>query len=166
MANADRAINSSFPETATTRWWIDPTTGAFVHAVHIDSGDADNPLPVGIRQTAVRTVTIANGAAVSGAFDMSGYAIAYVEVPGTWTAANIGIVIAEAVAGTYQTASARDRYGTRDVISGVQTSELCAYEAPAGWAGAHFAKLTSLNTGTGAAENQGGDRTLRVFLKS
>lgn len=125
-----------------------------------------NPIPVRIRITAVRTITIALGAAISDAFDMSGYAIAYVEVPVAWTAANIGIVSAEALAGTYQAASARDRYGTRDVISGVQTAEICLYEAPPAWAGAHFAKLTSLNTATGAAENQGAARTLRVFLKS
>lgn len=166
MANEDRAIHSTFPDTTKVRWYYDAVAGTYVQAVHIDSGDTDNPLPVGIRQTAVRTVTIANGASLSGAFDMSGYAIAYVEVPGTWTAANLGIVSAEALAGTYQAVGARDRYGTRDVISGIQTSELCLYEAPAAWAGAHFAKLISLNTGTGAAENQGGDRTLRVFLKS
>ena len=124
------------------------------------------PIEVGIRITAVRTVTIANGASLSDAFDMRGYAIAYIEIPGTWTAANLGIVTAEALAGTYQAVGARDRYGTRDVISGIQTSELCLYEAPPAWAGAHFAKLISLNTGTGAAENQGGDRTIRVFLKS
>lgn len=126
-----------------------------------------NPLPTGMyRSTVVRTVTIANGASLSDAFDMRGYAIAYIEIPGTWTAANLGIVSAEALAGTYQAVGARDRYGTRDVISGIQTSELCLYEAPPAWAGAHFAKLISLNTGTGAAENQGGDRTIRVFLKS
>lgn len=55
MANDDRSIHSAFPETATTRWWIDPTTGAFVHAVHIDGGSSTSPVPVA---TAGRTYAI------------------------------------------------------------------------------------------------------------
>ncbi len=101
---------------------VDPASDATDVVVQVNGADISptNPLPTGMyRSTVVRTVTIANGASLSDAFDMSGYAIAYIEIPGTWTAANLGIVSAEALAGTYQAVGARDRYGTRDVISGI-----------------------------------------------
>lgn len=60
MANEDRAIHSTFPDTTKVRWYYDAVAGTYVQAVHIDSGDTDNPLQVatnGISMAVAPTVT-------------------------------------------------------------------------------------------------------------
>lgn len=115
---------------------------------------------------AQRDGTIANGAALTGAFDLQstkarGFAVV---VPGTWTAADIAFQVSEDDSTYYKV---YDKTGARVKITGIATSEAAVYVAPAeAWAVGvwRYLKLESINTGTGAAENQGAERALTITL--
>ena len=109
-----------------------------------------------LRDTEIRTVTIANGQHTSTAFDMRRYTMGFVHVPGTWTAADIGFKVARALAGPYHV--------TTNIAIGAPATNR-AYEFPAALAGAHFVKLWSTD-GNGHNTPQGGARTLLVDLKA
>lgn len=106
--------------------------------------------------------TIANGAAVSDAFDISKLQMlcAAVLVPSAWTAADIGFEVS--IDGVTWV-SLHDDEGNRIKITGVVTNASRLYIAPAkSWAlGAFpYVRIVSLNTSNGANINQGADRTV------
>lgn len=117
------------------------------------------------RHSAQLTVTIANGAALSEAFDFSEFSGGHVITPDVWTAANIGFQVSATQSGTYTIL--RDKAGAPVQVSTVKTDGGRAYSMPDEVFGALWVKLWSKNT-TAATEtdtNQGGARTLGLTLK-
>ncbi len=111
------------------------------------------------------TVTIANNAAVSGSFDPQGARGLAVLTPGAWTAANIGLEVSTDGGTTW--IPVRTEWGSLVMVSGVVTNAAASYILPpSAWQVGLYpqARLTSLNTSTYAAVNQGGARTLVVAL--
>ncbi len=109
-----------------------------------------------------QSATIANGAAVSTAIDVSKLQLLgiAVVVPAAWTAADIGFEVSSD--GTTWI-PLQDDTGARIKIAGVTTNASKAYIAPSGaWAVGAFpyARLVSLNTSTGANANQAAERLL------
>lgn len=116
---------------------------------------------------AVETIslTIANGAALSEAFDMQRYLNGLVYVPGTWTAGNIGFTVCDTATGTFSIAL--DKTGVPIQISTVNTGRAGWYAIPTELFPASFVKLWSKNA-TAATEtdiNQAGARAMKVMLK-
>jgi len=107
-------------------------------------------------------LTIASGAALSGAFPAFGsfVQLGLVYVPAQWTAANIGFVVSTTESGTYVPLC--DEYGARVKITNVSTATAKAYKIPLSVAGTHWLKLASLDTADDSAENQAAARTLYV----
>ena len=115
------------------------------------------------------TVTILDGAAVSGAIEVPPrHSIAMVHVPTSWTGADLGFQISTDGGTTFV-----------DVYSGVgtTTSRLRCTGIPTGGASFQLApdimhelglgqkvKLTSINTASNADVNQTGDITLTVWI--
>lgn len=124
-------------------------------------------MPYGNAHDIRKDVTIASGAAVSGSIEF-GYAAAprglAVQVPGTWTAANIGV--------DFSTDGSTwlpllDEEGNYVVITGVPTSTACVQTFPAdGWVAMAYPymRLHSRDTADDTDENQGGARSLSVIL--
>ncbi len=111
------------------------------------------------------TVTIANNAAVSGSFDPQGARGLAVQVPGAWTAADIGLDVSADGGSTW--IPVRDEWGVLVRAAGVVTNAAGLYMTPASaWMVGLYplARLHSLNTTTYADVNQGGARTLSVAL--
>ena len=113
------------------------------------------------RTTAVETLTIANGANLSDAFDMRDYAGGNIYMPAAWTAANIGIKAATTPSGTYY--PLYDSAG--DIIEIASPAVDKAYQLPIGTFGCSWVKLWSQD-GAGANTNQGAARTIIIELKS
>jgi hypothetical protein len=109
-------------------------------------------------------VTIALGAALSGAVDISKYAHGIVIIPSGWTTADLGIQVAASEAGTYVPLKDRlNQYGTDASIDAVAASS--AYPLPSWVFAAGWIKLWSHN-GAGVGVNQDAARTLTLLLKS
>jgi hypothetical protein len=124
---------------------------------------------INLRQKAnAFTATIANGAALSDAVDIDAFGprgIA-VQTPTAWTAADIAFEVS--ADGTNYFPLYTDT-GGRVRISGVATAEARVYIAPAEiWAAGAYThlKIASVNTSTGADENQGAERILIVKVLS
>ena len=113
------------------------------------------------RDTHVKSVTIANGAALSDAIDMRRYSFLVVHMPAAWTAASLGFHVSGSLAGTFQ--PLYDDDGNLVQIDSPAASQ--TYSAPAAVGGAHFVKLWSQN-GSGTNTNQGAARTLALNVKS
>jgi hypothetical protein len=113
------------------------------------------------RETAVKTVTIASGAALSDAIDMRDFVYLSVALPSAWTAASIGFYVASSLGGTFQ--PLYDDDGNLAQIDSPAASK--TYSAPAALGGGHFLKLWSQN-GSGTNTNQAAERSLVVHLKS
>ena len=110
-------------------------------------------------------VTIANGAATSGAFRLHEWLFGTVFVPDSWTDANIGFKVCAEESGTYVVA--KDSSGSPLQISGINTTTGAAYALPTSIFAFPYVKLWSKNT-TAATEtdnNQTGAKILTVFLK-
>jgi hypothetical protein len=108
------------------------------------------------------TMTIANAAAVSDTFDAEAFGGRgfSVQTPAAWTAADIAFEVSENDSDWFPV---YNDLGTRVKITNVATAAAQAYIAPAeAWVvGAYkHARLASINTATGANENQGAARTL------
>lgn len=121
------------------------------------------------------TVTIANGAAVSGAIAIpAGYSIQAVEVPSAWTAADIGFQISTDGGTTF--INVYSGIGTtvaRARVTGVPTAEstMQMVGADAGTSSIFRnlainaqVKVTSINTASNADVNQGGARVLGIWI--
>lgn len=113
----------------------------------------------------VESLTIAENAAISGAYDFRRYFGGHVVVPGTWTAANIGFKVCDTVDGTYVIACDED--GVPIQIGTVNTGESRSYKIPDDLFPAAFVKLWSKNTtaATATDTNQAAARSLKVTLK-
>jgi len=108
------------------------------------------------------SVTFADSASLSSAFDMSGAAELQVIMPTAWTAARLGLHVSTAIGGTYVPL----KKGSDDsVIEILSNDTSTAYTFPTDVAGSHFAKLWSHNS-TGANVLQTAARTLTVVVKS
>jgi hypothetical protein len=114
-----------------------------------------------IRETHVKTVTIANGAALSDAIDVRDFVYFIVHMPSAWTAASLGFQVATSPGATY--APLYDDDGNLVQIDSPAATK--AYSAPAALGGAHFLKLWSQN-GTATNTNQAAERSLVLELKS
>lgn len=106
-------------------------------------------------------MTIANGAALSDAFDMRDYAGGTLYMPAAWTAASIGFQIATETGGTYY--PLYDEDGTLVQISSPAVDN--AYSLPKELFSARFVKLWSQD-GAASGTNQGAARTIVIELKS
>ena len=113
------------------------------------------------RTTKTQSMTIANAAALSDAFDMRDYAGGNLYMPAAWTAASIGFHIAVDKAGTYY--PFYDNTATIVEIAGPAVDQ--AYTLPKELFAAQFVKLWSQD-GAGSGTNQGAARTIVVELKS
>ena len=119
---------------------------------------ADNML----RSARAGSVTIANGAALSGAFALAHHTMGVLYKPATWTAADIGFYVCQQEAGTYM-----PLYNVNGVlvnITGLSTTVVEAYALPAELAGCRYVKVWSQNSGTSA--NQGAARVIALDLKA
>ena len=111
------------------------------------------------RQVSTITLTIANGAALSDAFELGGATLLTLHMPSAWTAADIGFQVSSTFGGTYQ--PLRDETGNLVQVSGPAASN--SYILPAELSAALFLKLWSQSSGTGT--NQGAERTITVDIK-
>ena len=118
-------------------------------------------MPLINRSTKFQSMTIANGAAVSDAFDMRDYSGGQLVMPAAWTAASIGFQVAASEGGTYS--PLYDSSAAIVEISGPAVDK--AYQLPVELFGAHWVKLWSQD-GAGNDTNQGAARTVIVELKS
>jgi hypothetical protein len=113
------------------------------------------------RGATAKSLTIASGAAVTEAFDMSTHAGGIVFMPAAWTAANIGFQVSDTETGTfyplYDDAGAIVEIGSPAVDNG--------YSIPAEVFGAAWVKLWSQD-GSANDTNQAAARTVKVVLKS
>lgn len=110
-----------------------------------------------------RNVTIANGAAASGAFSLEGKKIAAVVVPSAWTAADITFLI-DPGDGTFRPLVGND--GAIVKMTGVATSASEVQLPPevADQIVGKQAKINSTNTASEADVTQGAERKMIVLL--
>lgn len=118
-------------------------------------------MPLINRHTKVQTLTIANGAAESDAFDMRDYAGGQLHMPAAWTAASIGFKICYTPGGTYL--PLYDEDATLVQISSPSVD--CSYQLPIALYGVSHFKLWSQD-GSAGDENQGAARSIIVEVKS
>lgn len=100
------------------------------------------------------SVTIANGASLSGVADLTGFMLAGIQMPAAWTAASLTFQVS--IDGTTYT----DMYatdGTEVTVTGAAASRFLAF-VPSDFAGARYLKVRSGTTGSPV--NQGAARTL------
>ena len=114
-----------------------------------------------IRLTKAEVATIASGAAVSGAIDVSRYSGMNIQMPSTWTAASIGFQVCDTEGGTFL--PLYDATGTLVQIASPAASK--AYSAPAELFAAIYVKLWSQD-GAGSDTNQAAARTLTLTFKA
>jgi hypothetical protein len=113
------------------------------------------------RTTKYKSMTIANGAALSDAFDMRDYAGGNLYMPAAWTAASIGFQIATSLGGTY--IPLYDQDATLVQIPGPTVDN--AYALPKELFACGLVKLWSQD-GAASGTNQGAARTIIIELKS
>jgi len=113
------------------------------------------------RGTTSKSLTIANGEAVTEAFEMANHAGGIVLMPAAWTAASIGFQISTTAGGTFY--PLYDSDGSLVEISSPAVDN--AYSIPAEVFGAAWVKLWSQD-GAASDTNQGAERTIGVILKS
>ena len=108
-----------------------------------------------------KTLTIASGAAVTEALDVSIYTSGIVLMPAAWTAASLGVQVSDREGGTYY-----PLYTKAAAISEVDGPAVSkAYALPEEAFTASWVKLWSQD-GAGADTNQAAARTLKVLLKT
>ena len=113
------------------------------------------------------TVTIANNASASSAFELSGWHIVGVISPAAWTGADITFSVDPTGAGTfYPVVDAAAGAVIRLTGIGTSTAEFHAMPAASSYPfiTGQDAKVLSTNTASEAAVNQGGARTLIVVI--
>ncbi len=113
------------------------------------------------RPFAIKTVTIANGASLSGEVDLGGYALAAIQMPSAWTAANLTFQAATASGGTFQ--EVYDDLGNELTVQAAASRCIGIDSVAGALAPLRFIKIRS---GTAATPvNQAADRTLTLILK-
>ena len=118
-------------------------------------------MPLINRTTKIQHLTIANGAAVSDAVNMTDYAGGQILMPAAWTAASIGFQIASSEGSTYYPFYASDA----TIVEIASPAASKAYQIPIEVFGCHWIKLWSQD-GAGSDTNQGAARTVTIQLKS
>jgi hypothetical protein len=113
------------------------------------------------RDKHTKSLTIANGANLSDAFEFLPYSMLVVHMPAAWTAASIGFKVSSDESGTYL--PLYDDDGNLVQIDSPSASQ--AYVAPAELAPTFWIKLWSQN-GSGTNANQGAERTIIIDLKA
>jgi hypothetical protein len=117
-----------------------------------------------VRKNATLSVTIANGAALSGEIDMRLYTMVTVHMPAAWTAARLAIQASPTSGGTFQ--PLYDELGNLMRCNGGANVVIStSYVVPPSVGGCRYIKLWSEN-GAGGNTNQGGDRVITVDLKA
>lgn len=108
----------------------------------------------------VRTVTIAEGAALSAALDVRGVSGIWLVMPAEWTAAVLGFKVSPVVGGTFAPLydAAGDRVGVALQVDYIQI-------APPALVGAGLVKLWSRDAG-GLDVEQDAERAFVVILRS
>jgi hypothetical protein len=117
------------------------------------------------RYAAHAVATIPNGQSLSGAIDLSDYALAGLIIPAAWTAASITFVAAESQGGAY--GPVYDDAGTEVTIASasVVASRVIVNKAVLEQLAA--LRWVKIRSGTAsAAVNQGADRAIIVLLKA
>lgn len=109
-------------------------------------------------------VTIANGASASGAVDFRPFVVGGLITPAAWTAADIAFLVSTEEAGTYAQLRTHDTDALVKV-TGITTDAADPRRLPLELAGWPWFKIQSVNTSTGAAENQGAARIITLVLK-
>ena len=105
----------------------------------------------------VQTLTIANGAALSEAFNFSGYSWMQIQMPAAWTAASLGFQVSSALGGTYV-----PLYDASGNLVEVAVAVDQAFAVPSTITSASWVKLWSETGGSGV--NQGAARTIIVVM--
>lgn len=107
-----------------------------------------------------RTLTIANGASLSGELDLTEFTITGIIMPAAWTAADLTLAASDAAGGTF--VPVYDAAGTELTIQ-ADTSRFIAL-SPDATRALRFAKLRSGTSGS--AVNQGAARELVVIVEA
>lgn len=118
------------------------------------------------RQATMLIATIAINTAISDELDFTDFSGGIVIIPVAWTAANLGIQVAEKGGGTF--AILRNATGTPVQISGIKVDGVRAYALPDEVFACSSIKLWSKNAAaaTETDTNQTAARSLNVLLKS
>lgn len=119
--------------------------------------ESDRPIYVQAAQVVTTTATIANGASLSGAIDLSTGKLARIAMPASWTAANLTFQA------SYDGATYNDLYdqnGTEYTVTAAASRSILVPFAD--FIGIRYLKIRSGTSG--AAVNQGADRTLNLVL--
>jgi hypothetical protein len=113
--------------------------------------------PVGSQALEMTTVTIANGASLSGAVDIGGRKLVAIDMPSAWTAAAL----------TFQASADGVTYD--DMYDGATERSLTVAASRymmlniGDWVGARYLKIRSGTSGTPV--NQGGARTITLMVQ-
>lgn len=107
------------------------------------------------------TLTIANGAALTEAFEFGGATMFCIHMPAAWTTADIGFQVSSEFGGTYL--PLYDESGAVVEVSGPAASRAYAV-TNSKVASARFIKLWSQSAGVGT--NQAAERVLTVDIKT
>lgn len=113
------------------------------------------------RGFAVKTVTIANGASLSGEVDLEGFALVGIIMPAAWTAAVLTFAAASGSGGTFN--PVYDDAGVEVSAQAAAARSIGVDSAAVALASFRFLKVRSGTSG--AAVNQDADRTITLVLK-
>jgi len=157
FSGGSSVVISGTPAVTVTSGDVNVTSGA----VTVTSGNVNAEID---RKVTTVTVVILNAAALSAELDFRDYAGGEIVMPAGWTTADIGAYVSEVTGGTFQPLLDRSNgYGTDVSIDGPVVSK--TYPIPPYWFGASYIKLWSHN-GSGVDANQGGERSIKLMLKS
>lgn len=113
-------------------------------------------------KTAQFTVTIANGEAIaSPPIDLRLYSKGAIRTPAAWTAADIAFKV---IGNDASEIKLEDSTGSVIKMTSIPLAAASWRAIPADIFSARVMKLTSINTGTEADENQGAERVIEIFL--
>ena len=117
----------------------------------------------GLEPAKTANVTIASGAAISGAIDLSERTLLAIEMPAAWTAADVGFSVATTLTGTYKPLWVLGD-SARLLIDTAAASRIISVD-PDSFRGVRYLKIESLDTGDGSAENQAAARTITIIAR-
>jgi len=160
MADIDREQGAPIPTTMVTKYrdMGDGTHALQVYAAQPEGEALDTDL---LRLFATQTVTIAAGENASGTIDMRAYTMMIIQMPGLWTAADIGFQVSPNGTSGFQ--PLYDDLGNIVMVDGPAVNR--SYQAPPELAGCGYVRLWSQN-GAGVNVNQAGARSITITLKS
>ena len=160
MADIDRAQGAPIPTDMVTRY---KDTGEGVHSLQVYSvRPSGDPLASELfRACATQTITIAAGANASDTIDMRAFTMMIIQMPGLWTAADIGFHVSPNGSSGFQ--PLYDDLGNIVMVDGPAINR--SYQAPPELAGCGYVRLWSQN-GVGVNVNQAGARSITITLKS